>query len=293
MRIRSNHWINRQRDMVNGVQSCELDLTVPVAWVVFSATDMIVLSAFISTSVTSVYSVYSMVYSALGLLLNSIYASLCFNLGQTYHKDKEKYKELHDCFNSVFIGGITCLVATASFLIIPFVRLYTKGVEDTNYIYFSLPLLFALIQFLSWSRYVSGNLTGVAGFAKKVSRISIIEASLNVVFSILLAKQWGIFGVTLATVIALPVKAIYCNYLCEKVILNRSAWKTVKIFLVNISCFVISVIISNIYNPKIDTYYGFVFHGAILFLVVTSCVFLANYVVNRSFIKQFIALLRK
>ena len=29
MRIRSNHWINRQRDMVNGVQSCELDLTVP------------------------------------------------------------------------------------------------------------------------------------------------------------------------------------------------------------------------------------------------------------------------
>lgn len=32
MRIRSNHWINRQRDMVNGVQSCELDLTVP-RWV--------------------------------------------------------------------------------------------------------------------------------------------------------------------------------------------------------------------------------------------------------------------
>ena len=29
MKIRSNHWINRQRDMVNGVQSCELDLTVP------------------------------------------------------------------------------------------------------------------------------------------------------------------------------------------------------------------------------------------------------------------------
>ena len=30
MRIRSNHWINRQRDMVNGVQSCELNLTVPL-----------------------------------------------------------------------------------------------------------------------------------------------------------------------------------------------------------------------------------------------------------------------
>jgi len=29
VRIRSNHWINRQRDMVNGVQSCELHLTVP------------------------------------------------------------------------------------------------------------------------------------------------------------------------------------------------------------------------------------------------------------------------
>lgn len=28
MRIRSNHWINRQRDMVNGVQSCELQFTL-------------------------------------------------------------------------------------------------------------------------------------------------------------------------------------------------------------------------------------------------------------------------
>ena len=35
MRSRSNHWINRQHDMVSGVQSCELDLTVPYDFYVF------------------------------------------------------------------------------------------------------------------------------------------------------------------------------------------------------------------------------------------------------------------
>jgi hypothetical protein len=31
VKIRSTHWMNRQHDMINGVQSCEQNLTVPRA----------------------------------------------------------------------------------------------------------------------------------------------------------------------------------------------------------------------------------------------------------------------
>lgn len=52
----------------------------------FSSTDMIVLSTFISTQAASVYSVYNLVFSNLNLLLNTVYSSVSYILGQTYYK---------------------------------------------------------------------------------------------------------------------------------------------------------------------------------------------------------------
>ena len=114
------------------------------------------------------------------------------------------------------------MVSTAYVLILPFVRLYTRGVNDVDYIYQILPLLFCLVQLLSWSRNVAGNLTGVAGYAKQVSYASLIEAFTNIVFSVILVFHFGIVGVLIATVIALPVKVIYCVYLTDKKIMKRS-----------------------------------------------------------------------
>ena len=96
-----------------------------------------------------------------------------------------------------------CIILT-----IPFVKLYTVGITDVNYIYTQLPLLFSLIQILSWSRYVSGNLTGIAGYAKQTSYISLLEAILNLTLSILFVYKYGIVGVLFATLISLPLKVI-------------------------------------------------------------------------------------
>ena len=142
-----------------------------IAWTIFSATDMIVLSIFVDTKMSSVYGVYNLVFSSISLLLNAVYSSVSYTLGQTFHKDRKLYISLHDGFTSVFFGGMTCLMCTAYIMILPFIRLYTRGVSDVNYIYTSLPLLFSLVQIISWSRYVTGNLSGIAGYAKSTSYI--------------------------------------------------------------------------------------------------------------------------
>lgn len=61
---------------------------------------------------------------------------------------------------------------TSYLIIIPFIRLYTHGVNDVNYIIPILPALFCSVQLISWSRYIAGNLTGLAGYAKRVAVIN-------------------------------------------------------------------------------------------------------------------------
>ena len=124
-------------------------LLTEIAWTVFAATDMIVLSMFVSTKLSSVYSVYSMIYSSLNTLLTAVSGSILYVLGQVYHESIEKYRIVHDSFNTVFIGSIAILVSTAYMLTVSFLKLYTRGVTDVDYIQPELPIMFCLVQILS------------------------------------------------------------------------------------------------------------------------------------------------
>ena len=256
-------------------------IVTEIAWTIFSSTDMIVLSVFCSTKEASVYSVYNMIFVAINSLLNAVYMSLKFNLGQSYHEDIEKYKKMHDIFNSLFIGVMSALMSVTFVLCIPFVSMYTSGIQDVNYINPILPIGFCLIQILSWCRMISGNLSGLAGYAKKVSYISIVEAIINIILSLTLVRFLGIAGVLIATVVALPLKLIYCNWLAEKVILKRTAKKTACIVGVNIVMFRVVVSLSRYITVSITSITSFVAWGIGLSLLMLFLFALVNFLVNK------------
>ena len=231
-------------------------------------------------AVASVYSVYNMVFVAINSLLSAVYNSLTFNLGQVYHKNLEQYKTYHDVFNSIFVGLMTAFMSVTFLLINPFVELYTSGINDINYIYAELPFMFCVIQILSWSRYISGNLSGVAGYAKPVSVISLIEACSNIILSVVLVKKLGIIGVVAATVISLPIKVVYLNVLADKVIMKRSLTNTAKILVSNWALFGIIVMLEQHLNFAIPNFVVFCIYGVILSAIIGIIVLLTNVIIN-------------
>lgn len=293
--FRKNYgWINLKK-IEKGVKLKDRNsyIITEICWTIFSSTDMIVLSTFLSTQLSSVYGIYSMVFANISLLLNSVFNSVTYLLGQTYHENREKYIKLHDAFNSAFVGLLTALMMICYFLTIPFVSVYTIGVTDTNYIYTSLPLMFCLVQLLSWSRYVAGNLIGIAGRIKKAIWVNILEAVINLVCSIIFVQSFGIVGVLFATVIALPVKVIYCNYIGDKIILKRSCWNTIRILLSNFILFFVAVYIKSFIDIKIDSYISLVIWGIGLTAIFTVIVLVTNSLVNPSMKKICLKLLKK
>lgn len=257
-----------------------------ISTTVFSSTDLIVLSIFVSTSLSSVYSTYNLIFTALSGILSSVYNALNYTLGQTFHIDIEKYKRVHDQETCIFLGGATVMMCVAYWLTLPFIRLYTEGINDINYIYRWLPLLFCLVQILSWSRYVSSNLLNIAGDAKKLSFISCIEATINIVGSVILVNFFGITGVLIATVCALPVKIIYCIYVSDIKILKRSPQKSFCILGINYFIFALTVIMREcFFEIYINNYLDFIWIALVLTIIYSVIVVGANILIEHSLVQ--------
>lgn len=252
-----------------------------IAWTIFSSTDMILLSIFVSTEMASVYAVYSLPFAALNGILNAVYCALNYNLGITYHEDIQKYMRVHDIFNSIFMCAMTIFMSVAYIMLIPFIKLYTQGINDVDYIYPILPLLFCLVQMLSWSRMISGNLIGVAGRIKPAVKINVIEALANLVLSLAFIQKWGIVGVLMATVLALPLKVVYCNFVSDRKILKRSGRRTISILGINYFIFIITALISSFIDLKIESYASFALYGMLTFCIICVISSLLNVIVNR------------
>jgi len=252
-----------------------------IAWTIFSSTDMIVLSVFVSTQQSSVYSVYNMVFANLSVLLGAVYNNLKYMLGMRFQKNIEEYKTIHDIFTSIFMGIMTVLMSVSYVLVIPFIKLYTSGVADIEYIYPALPILLCMVQLISWSRYSAGNLTGIAGYAKPTARVSLIEALINLTLSIIFVNLWGIVGVLVATVVALPLKAIWCIYIADRKVMKRSCWNTLKIWIVNYVVFAIALLLKEFITIQIDNYGDFILYGVFYTILFGVIGLIGNMIVNK------------
>ena len=287
-------WIDyRSADVNDILPDRKAYVITEVAWTVFSSSDMIILSIAVSTKMASVYATYNMIFVALETMLNGVYYSVKYLLGITYHDKREEYEKLHDTFNSVFVGSSVALLSVCYLLIIPFIKMYTRGVTDINYIWTWLPLGFCLVKLLSRSRMVAGNLTGIAGYAKQVSYVSLLEAVINIALSVILVGEFGLYGVLYATVISLLVKLIYVNYLADRKILNRKAFGTVILLSGNYIVFAVTVFLQYIKPIEVRSYLEFLLYGIGLMFIYAVVVFVMNIIVNKSFRGYVVKLMKK
>ena len=253
-----------------------------IAWVVFSNTDVILISLICGLKSASVYAVYSMVFNALYAMMNQVYNGTSFLLGHIYHKSIKKYVALHDAFDCFFDMLVCATMSICGVLIIPFVKLYTAGITDINYIDNLLPILFCFDQILTWCRFSAGNLSSLAGYASKVGRISIIESIINLTCTILFVYLWGIRGALLGTIIALMFKSNYLLVFINKKILKRKYSTTYRILISNVVLYVLFQSTVTIYQITIASYIQFLEYGLIITCFIYSFFYLYNLVINKN-----------
>ena len=210
---------------------------------VFSNTDVILLTVICGLKVVSVYSMFKMITSNLDQILNILVGSFNFMFGQTYQNDREKYIKMLDLADSVYGAISYSLYAVALYLFLPFMAIYTAGVTDVNYVDGKVAVLFVLAALLSHTRVPTCQTITIAGHFKQTMSRSVAETVINLLVSLVCVFLWGIYGVLLGTVVALLYRTndiiIYANIRC----LGRKPWRTYGIYLVNIVVLLLTTVV--------------------------------------------------
>ena len=195
-----------------------------VSTLIFSNTDMIILSIINGLKAVSLYTVYNYIYTTVLNLFSTINNGLVFYLGQTYHSDRKRFIQIYRLYEFDIMTVGYYMFTVIGILTLPFMKLYTSGMTDYNYINVWLPPLFVSVQFLSIARFAANNLVNIAGHFKKTQNRAILETAINIVLSVAFAFKFGIYGILFGTIAALFYRTndflIYSN----RVILNESSW---------------------------------------------------------------------
>lgn len=209
---------------------------------VFNNTDMLVLTYFCGLSTVSVYSMYTLFFGIIATMISN-FSGANFILGQTFHTDRERYIKLHDTYELYSMTLTFCLYSITNLFILPFLKLYTDGIQDISYVDKYLPYLFIATYLLSNGRSASSLAINYAGHFRQTQWRSLLESAINIGVSLLSVYHFGIYGVLFGTIAALLYRTNDIILYASKHILRRSPWITYRRWLLNLGLFVVVTVV--------------------------------------------------
>ncbi|WP_418747605.1 polysaccharide biosynthesis C-terminal domain-containing protein [Frisingicoccus sp.] len=241
--VKRKYQINRRIQYTgNPIKQKWNGLAQHAASVVLNNTDTIVLTMFSTLENVSVYGVYNLVVNGMRTLCSSFTAGISALFGNMIARNEnELLNQTFDHFEWLIHTAITLLFTICAILIVPFVQVYTLGIEDANYIAPLFGVMIVLAQGIYCIRLPYNMMVLAAGHYKETQLSSIIEMMINIVISIIMVNKYGLVGVAIGTLAAMLYRTIYLAWYLSHNIINRKIIlfiKHVLIDLLSIICIV-------------------------------------------------------
>lgn len=167
---------------------------------VVTSTDNIVMSMYVGTVAVGIYSNYLMIIQIVQNVINNLLGSFTASIGN--HILSVEGEEKYSLYKRLKFANMWIAVFCTSSLYLllnPFIE-----VVWGKYLLFSKEIVFVLCVnfFLMASRAVNGAFSNAAGMFRYDRIRPLIEAFLNLVISVVLAKKIGVAGVFLGTIVS-------------------------------------------------------------------------------------------
>lgn len=194
-----------------------------IAYFIHSNTDVVLLTIFVSLNEVSVYSVYLMVVTGVRSLISAIAAAFEPYFGKLIaSNDNYKLSEAFNLYEFFHYLLSTILFGATIILIIPFVRIYTQGINDVNYVRVVFSILLVAAELVYSLRTPYSIVIFASGHFKQTKIGAFIEAAINIVISLILIKPFGIIGVAIGTLVAMLYRTTEYAFYLKSNILRRS-----------------------------------------------------------------------
>jgi O-antigen/teichoic acid export membrane protein len=265
-----------------------------LASVVMGNTDTIVLTIFSSLRNVSIYNVYYMVLNNVKVLITSVIGGFESLIGELLaRKEYERVDELFSAYETCMHILITFVYCCTAVLILPFVSVYTNGVNDANYI---VPLFAYIISYANMChcyRMPYNTVIKAAGHYKETQSSAWIEISLNITISVVSVIKYGLIGVAVGTMIAMLYRTTYFAWYLSKNILNRKMSIYMKHMAINAFCVIGSIVLGACVPNNIESYTTWFFLAIRIAIIIGAMVLIFNGVFFRDELQKFVFLIRR
>lgn len=206
-----------------------------IAYFLHTNTDVVILTLFADLRLVAVYSVYRLVISSIRMITASFGSGMEAAFGEVYaRKEQTRLQKVFFRYKHLLSFMSVVLFGTTAVLIVPFIRLYTSGISDADYIQpvFGMTLLFA--ESMDCFMHPCCSLPISANKLKETRWGSYGEAVINIVLSLILVHWSPLLGIALATLIATVFKSVFYMSYAAKNILCVRIGSLLKNFLITI-----------------------------------------------------------
>lgn len=281
------------------IKNCKLDMSVlkqrkaamfhSIANIVHDKTDIMLLTVFTSVNTVSVYSVYYLVFANVKKIMQNFTTGLEGGFGSMWAKnEKDLFKKNFRTYEFFLFSFSSIVFTCVGLLIVPFIKLYTAGVKDVNYVIYSFAILASVAEAIYCIRQPYVTIVQAAGKYEETKKWAAIEAIANLIVSTSLVYFIGLNGVIIGTLVANIIRTVQYAVFSSKFLLDRSIFDFFKRIAWHILNSSLIIIIYYFIRTAfvLDTWKMWVIHGFIcltisgVIVLVTSLIFYKNDVVN-------------
>jgi O-antigen/teichoic acid export membrane protein len=205
-----------------------------VSSIVISYTPVVLLTFMAGLKDVSVYSVYNMVFSAILMIVNVFSSGLSASFGNLIARnEKRALLKSYNTYEYIYFTITFLCYACALKLILPFISIYTKNINDANYIVPQLALWFVISGLVRMLRTPSVTLVEAAGKYAENKNLNLVEAALNIVLSVVFTLVFGISGVLIGVAVASLLRSVLYILYVQRHLLQRNLTAVFLRILVN------------------------------------------------------------
>lgn len=273
--------VNAKPELIKGTNDV---MAQKITGVVYTSWPMVFLSISPSggTMLASVYAVYNNVFVMIKSILHSAIDAPRLGFGQMLtEKRKEEVWSVFKQYEFITLVFTFIMLVTASALILPFITLYTRGVEDIVYYDKSIAILMILIGAVEMIHIPSGHIINMSGNFNISKKFQIIACILLIISMTIFGTTFGVYGMLfslLAVALLLAILEIGFVHI-------RFFSGTLFVFIKMIVPFIIfGTIISAIelkLFSSIEKVVHLLFWGAVLMTVNMLIVFFISFIFQR------------
>lgn len=252
-------------------------LYLQIVQTVQNASPAVLITVFSTLKMVSVYSVYNMVMSGINGIMSVFSTGVSAGFGELLVKDdKENFKRAYKDFEYIYYFMISVVYAVTLITILPFIEVYTRGVNDVQYKSIIFAVLFVANGILYNLKTPQGMLVIAAGLYQETRIQSTIQAGILVVGGILLGYKYGLIGIMLSSCLSNLYRCIDLFFFIPKYVTHMTKKGTLR----NMSESILLIVVTYFTSQFVIIFYPvslmtWVLYAAVtgIYCLITICLF--------------------